>query len=185
MTRAPFRVEPLADAHDRGSFDCGEESLNRYFQTRATQDIRRRVANCFVAVEGASGQIAAYYTLSAASVPITDLPPQESKRLPRYPVIPAVRIGRLAVDLRFQGRGLGAAMLADAAARTAQADIAAFMLIVDAKDAAAVAFYERHEFRLIIGSPRPLFLPLATARKVFNENTGRNMRLGSCRSPIL
>jgi len=167
MTRAPFRVEPLGDAHERASFDCGDEALNRYFRTRATQDIRRHVANCFVAVEEANGQIAAYYTLSAASIPITDLPPDESKRLPRYPAISAVRIGRLAVDRRFQGRGLGAAMLADATARVIQSDVAAFMLAVDAKNDAAVAFYQRHEFRPIAGSPRTLFLPLATACKVF------------------
>jgi ribosomal protein S18 acetylase RimI-like enzyme len=167
MTRAPFRVEPLADSHERASFDCGEESLNRYFQTQATQDIRRHVANCFVAIEATSGQIAAYYTLSAASIPMTDLPPDESKRLPRYPAIPAVRIGRLAVDRHFQGRGLGAAMLADATARVIQSDIAAFMLVVDAKNDTAVAFYQRHEFQLIAGSPRTLFLPITTARKAF------------------
>jgi ribosomal protein S18 acetylase RimI-like enzyme len=171
MTCAPFRVEPLSDAHERASFDCGDEALNRYFRTQATQDIRRHVANCFVAVEEAGGRIAAYYTLSAASIPMTDLPPDESKRLPRYPAIPAVRIGRLAVDRRFQGRGLGAAMLAHATARVIQSDIAAFMLVVDAKNDAAVAFYHRHEFRLIAGSPRTLFQPLATARKVFPEKS--------------
>lgn len=169
MTRAPFRVEPLGDAHRRTSFDCGEEALDRYFRTQVTQDVRRHVANCFVAVEGASGQIAAWYTLSAASIPITDLPPDESKRLPRYPAIPGVRIGRLAVDRRFQGCGLGSAMLADATAKTIRADIAAYMLIVDAKNDAAVAFYQRHGFRLISGSPRTLFLPIATARKIFIE----------------
>ena len=167
MKPSPFRVEPLGEAHERASFDCGEEALNRYFRTQAMQDMRRHVANCFVAVEAASGKIAAYYTLSAASIPMTDLLPDESKRLPRYPAIPAVRIGRLAVDRRFQGRGLGAAMLADATARVIQSDIAAFMLVVDAKNDAAVALYQRHEFRLIAGSPRTLFLPLATARKVF------------------
>lgn len=172
MTPGPFRAEPLGDAHERASFDCGEEALNRYFRTQATQDIRRHVANCFVAVEALSGQIAAYYTLSAASITIADLPPDESKQLPRYPAIPAVRIGRLAVDRRFQGRGLGAAMLADATARTIQADIAAFMLVVDAKNDAAVAFYRRHEFRPITGSPRALFLPIATARKVFPGKHG-------------
>ena len=78
-----------------------------------TQDIRRRVANCFVA---ATGYVAAYYTLSATSVPLADLPPEDAKRLPRYPTVPAVRIGRLAVDRRFQRRGLGEAMLADAEA---------------------------------------------------------------------
>lgn len=111
--------------------------------------------------------IASFYTLSAASLPFSEIPADESRRLPRYPAIPAVRIGRLAVDLRFQGGGLGAAMLADAVARAVQADIAAFMLVVDAKDENAVAFYRHFGFRLISGADRTLFLPIATARKAF------------------
>jgi GNAT superfamily N-acetyltransferase len=99
-------------------FRCGEASLDRYFQTQATQDIRRHVANCFVAVESEIGNVAAWYTMAAASLPLADLPVEETKRLPRYPIVPAVLIGRLAVDERFQGRGLGAALLADAAIRT-------------------------------------------------------------------
>ena len=166
MTSAPFRLEQLKDDHERSSFHCGEEALDRYFQTQVTQDIRRHVANCFVAVEAATGHVAAYYTLSATSVPIIDLPPDDAKRLPRYPTVPAVRIGRLAVDQRFQKRGLGEAMLADATARALKADVAAFMLVVDAKNDQAVAFYRRYEFRAIASQPRTLFLPLATAQKV-------------------
>jgi ribosomal protein S18 acetylase RimI-like enzyme len=169
MNSAPFRVEMLSEGHDRTPFDCGEELLDRYFKTQVTQDIRRRVANCFVAVESASSNVAAYYTLSAASVPFTDLPAGDSKRLPRYPSVPAVRIGRLAVDRHFQGKGLGAAMLADAAARAIRADIAAFMIVVDAKDDQAVTFYQRHGFRLVAGSSRTLFLPLVTARKALSR----------------
>jgi ribosomal protein S18 acetylase RimI-like enzyme len=167
MTSPPFRLEPLSGEHDRTNFHCGEQVLDRYFQTQSTQDIRRRVANCFVAVEAATGQVAAYYTIAAASVPLVDLPPEEAKRLPRYPTLPAVRIGRLAVDRRFQGRGLGAALLADAARRTLQAPPAVFTLLVDAKNDEAVAFYQRHGFRSLASQPRTLFLPLATAEKAF------------------
>jgi ribosomal protein S18 acetylase RimI-like enzyme len=169
--KSSFRIEPLSAAHDRAGFGCGEEALDRYFQTQATQDIRRRVANCFVAVEVGTGmvdakQVAAFYTMSAASIPFVDLPPEETKRLPRYPTLPAVRIGRLAVDERFQGRGLGAALLANAAKRAIQA-AAAFALLVDAKNDQAVAFYQRYGFRALISQPRTLFLPLATAQKAF------------------
>jgi hypothetical protein len=90
MTSSPFRFESLGSSHDRTLFRCGDEVLDRYFQTQATQDIRRRIANCFVAVETATGQVAAYYTLSAASIPLVDLPAEEAKRLPRYPTLPAV-----------------------------------------------------------------------------------------------
>jgi ribosomal protein S18 acetylase RimI-like enzyme len=165
MTPAPFRFEPLTEQYDRGGFRCGEEALDRYFQTQVTQDIRRRVANCFVAVETATHRVAAYYTLSAASIPLMELPPDETKRLPRYPAVPAVRIGRLAVDRRFQRRGLGEVMLMNAVHRTIQGAAAAFALLVDAKNDAAITFYQRYGFRLIAGKPRTLFLPLATAQK--------------------
>ena len=158
-------MEPLGSGHDRSAFHCGEEALDRYFQMQATQDIRRRIANCFVAVEIVGSQVAAFYTLSAASIPLVDLPPEETKRLPRYPTLPAVRIGRLSVDERFQGRGLGAALLMNAADRAVRSDAAAFALLVDAKNDQAVAFYERYGFRTLATHPRTLFLPLATARK--------------------
>lgn len=163
---ASFRLEALASRHDRSAFASGEERLDRYFQAQVTQDIRRRVANCFVAIEAATGQVAAYYTIASASVSTPDLPPDEAKRLPRYPTMPAVRIGRLAVDPRFQGRGLGKAMLADAAVKAMTAAPASFALLVDAKDEQAVNFYQRHGFRPLGGLPRVLFLPLATAEKV-------------------
>jgi ribosomal protein S18 acetylase RimI-like enzyme len=164
---APFRPEPLGEQHERSLFRCGEDALDRYFQTQVTQDIRRHIANCFVAVESATSHVAAWYTISAASIPLVDLPPDEAKRLPRYPTVPAVRIGRLAVDQGFQGRGLGAALLADAAARALRADAAAFTLLVDAKNDRAVAFYQRFGFRTLASRPRTLFLPLATAQKIF------------------
>lgn len=164
MTPGSFRFETLADKHDRTGFDCGDAALGRYFQTQVTQDIRRRITNCFVLVEVATG-VAAYYTLSAASIPFVDLPAEETKRLPRYPTLPAVRIGRLAVDLRFQRRGLGELLLMDAVHRTTQDAAAAFAMLVEAKNDQAVAFYQRYGFRVIVDRDRTLFLPLATAQK--------------------
>jgi GNAT superfamily N-acetyltransferase len=162
MTPGAFRFEPLGGQHDRKSFRCGEDALDRYLQTQATQDIRRNIANCFVAVEIASGSVAAYYTLSAASIPLVELPPELIKQLPRYPTVPAVRIGRLAVDRTFHGRGLGAAILMDAAQRITQGAAAAFAILVDAKNEDGVAFYRHNEFRALVSRARTLFLPIAT-----------------------
>jgi ribosomal protein S18 acetylase RimI-like enzyme len=167
MTSPPFRFETLSEDHDRAAFHCGEPALDRYLQTQATQDIRRRVANCFVAIEVVTGRVSAYYTLSAASIPLVDLPPEDTKRLPRYPTVPAVRIGHLTVEQTFQGRGLGAALLMNAVHRTLQSDAAACTLLVDAKNDQAVAFYRRHGFRSLTSRPRILFLPLATAQRAF------------------
>lgn len=162
---APFRVEPLAAEHDRKAFSCGEPALDVYFQTQVTQDIRRHITNCFVATEVRTNAVAGFYTLAAASIPVHELPAEVMKRLPRYPVLPAVRIGRLAVDHRFQGRKLGGALLADAAARALGAAPASFTLVVDAKNDATVAFYEHHGLLRLVSQPRTLFLPLATVGK--------------------
>jgi GNAT superfamily N-acetyltransferase len=165
MSAAPFLLVPLdAAAHDRSGFDCDAEPLNRYLREQASQDIRRRVAACFVAV--ADGRrIAAYYTLAAASLLLTDLPASTRSKLPRYPTVPAVRMGRLAVDRAFKGQGLGAALLADALERAARLEIAACALMVDAKDEGAAAFYQHHGFIALPDSALTLFLPLATVRR--------------------
>lgn len=160
----PFVVELLAD-HDRGQFACGSEALDRYFKTQVTQDVRRKVTNCFVAVETATAIVAGFYTIAAASILTPDLPETITKKLPRYPSIPAIRVGRLAVDQRFKGRGLGGALLADAAEKGLQGDAAAFAILVDAKDDAAVAFYEHHGFVRLASQPRSLFLALGTAER--------------------
>jgi len=133
---APFRLEALNDRHDRSAFNCGQEALDRYLRTLATQDIRRRIAACFVAIEQSSERIVAFYTLAAASIPTSDPPSEVIKKLSRYSTLPAVRIGRLAVDLNFQGRGLGAGLLGDALRRILVSPAAAFALLVDAKDLA-------------------------------------------------
>ncbi|MDP2221614.1 MAG: GNAT family N-acetyltransferase [Hydrogenophaga sp.] len=164
MSGAPFQLALLDAAHDRAAFLSDWEPLNRYLREHVTQDIRRRVAACFVAL--ADGQrIAGYYTLASASLLLADLPASSGQKLPRYPTVPAVRMGRLAVDQAFKGQGLGGALLADALDRAARSEMAAFAMVVDAKDEAAAAFYQHHGFIPLPDSPLTLFLPLATVRR--------------------
>lgn len=159
---AGFRIEPLSSAHDRNGFSSGAEPLDHYFRELASQDVKRRVSNCFVALDEASAP-AGYYTFAATSLPLTELPDSVAKRLPRYALLPAGLIGRLAIDRRFQGRGLGSALIMDAAARAARADPAIFALVVDAKDSSAIAFYLRLGFQRFASRPATLFLPMSTA----------------------
>ena len=161
MSDAPFQLAPLNQAHDRTRFNSGSEALDRYFREQVTQDVRRRVAACFVALDQ-ERQIAGYYTLASASILLVDLPASSGKKLPRYPTVPAIRMGRLAVDQVFKGRGLGGALLADALDRASHSEIAAYALMVDAKDSLAAAFYRHHGFIVLPNSPLTLFLPLAT-----------------------
>jgi ribosomal protein S18 acetylase RimI-like enzyme len=163
MSGAPFLLAPLDVAHDRSAFRSDSEPLNRYLREQVTQDIRRRVAACFVALTDEQ-RIAGYYTLASASLLLTDLPATTGKKLPRYPTVPAIRMGRLAVDQAFKGQGLGSALLADALDRAVRSEIAAFALVVDAKDAAAATFYRHHGFIALPEAPLTLFLPLASVR---------------------
>ncbi|MEI7556788.1 GNAT family N-acetyltransferase [Candidatus Chlorohelix sp.] len=155
----PFVIEPLSN-HDRANFSCGVESLDAYFRKQVTQDMRRRVTSCFVAVDDEGKRLAGYYTLSAGGVVLTDLPEAQKKRLPLYPLVPVARLGRLVVDKNYQGQKLGAALLWDAFERASHVELLAFALIVDAKDAKAKAFYERFGFFSFGSTPPQLMLPL-------------------------
>lgn len=164
MSGDAFRLDPLNAGHDRATFNSDSEPLSRYLREQVTQDVRRRVAACFVALTDAQ-RIAGYYTLASASMLLADLPASTGKRLPRYPTVPTIRMGRLAVDQAFKGQGLGGALLADALKRAARSEIAAFAMMVDAKDDMAAAFYRHHGFIAMPDSPLTLFLPLATVRR--------------------
>lgn len=160
---AKFRIEALSGAHDRSQFTSGSAPLDRYFREQASQDIKRRVATCFVAIPTTEGQIAGYYTLAAASVALSTVPPEIVKKLPRYPVVPAALLGRLAVSKEWQGRGLGSSLLVDALLRTARTELGVFAMSVDAKDAAALRFYKHFGFTQLQDQGRRLMLPIATA----------------------
>jgi GNAT superfamily N-acetyltransferase len=185
-----FRIEPLTGDHDRSRFLSGSDGLDRYFRELASQDIKRRIATCFVAVcvtteaqrvrrappagsgtvsrrtpfcASSSEDVAGYYTLAATNVALNALAPEIPKKLPRYPVVPAVLLGRLAVTRHYQGHGLGGILLADALKRTARAELGVFAMVVDAKDQPAQRFYERYGFTLLPGDVRRLCLPITVA----------------------
>jgi GNAT superfamily N-acetyltransferase len=171
-TPASFRIEPLSSAHDRSHFTSGSPPLDRYLREQSSQDVKRRIATCFVALEVETQDIAGFYTLTATSVALDALSPELVKKLPRYPVVPAALLGRLAVATRAQGKGLGAALLADAFLRVSRVEMGVYAMLVDAKDEAAQRFYEKHGFMLLAGEARRLVLPIATALRGM-EQAGR------------
>ena len=160
-------IGPLGAQHDRETFSCGEPALDSYLQRQVSQDVRRRVAQVFVAIHDSPERIAGYYSLSAASFERGQLPQSLAKRLPHYPV-PAAILGRLAVDRALQGKGLGELLLIDVARRVQRASsaVAIYAISVDAKDDRAQAFYERYGFQAFAEMPRRLFLPLRTIEKL-------------------
>lgn len=161
-----LRVEALGPEHNRASFHCGVESLDRYFRVQAGQDARKKIAAPFVLVL-ADGTVAGYYTLSATAIQLSALPPAVARRLPRYPLVPATLIGRLATGTGFRGRGYGRFLLADALFRAVRSEIASFAVVVDAKNEAACRFYEREGFFPFPDRPMKLFRPMADIAKLF------------------
>ena len=164
-------VEPLSKDHDRAGFSCGIESLDRYLHRQAGQDARKRVAAPFVLVKRGSNAIIGYYTLSAMGIDVGELPLDISRRLPRYPLVPATLLDRLAVDQRYRGQGMGEWLLMDALDRGCRmsASIASMAVVVDAKDDRARAFYERYEFRRFVDQPHRLFLPMTVIGQLLSS----------------
>lgn len=113
------------------------------------------------------GAIGGFYTLSATAVNVGELPSEVTRKLPRYPLVPATLLGRLAVDLRFRGMGYGRHLLADALYRAVRSEIASFAVIVDAKDHDARRFYGRESFIALPDRPNRLFRTTADIADLF------------------
>lgn len=156
-------VEELdSKRHDRIGFDCGNEILNRYLKSLATQHRLKAIATTFVLIDPDQPMhILGYYTLSAATLSLERLTDADRKGLPTYPV-PAVRIGRLAGSLGVRGQGLGEVLLQNAIKRILQArsTIGVYAVVVEAKDSSAEAFYLKYGFRMCDAKSRQLYLPL-------------------------
>jgi len=149
MKDVRYRMEVLRPDdpnQDRSGFFCGEDALDRYLKTLASQDMRRGFSNVVVAMRPDSPVIQGYYTLSAASVDLANLPEALRRKMPRYGQVPAVLLGRLAVSRDAQGQGLGARLLADAMMRAVRSDLVWAVFIVKAKNERAAAFYRHFDF---------------------------------------
>jgi len=155
-------IGALNTNHQRKSFDCGESSLNTYLQQFARQNIKHRINRVFIASPVDSEKsIVGYYTLSAGSIGVEDLPPMHKRRLPHYPV-PVALLGRLAIALPYQGQRLGSILLADAVQRVEQASevMAVYAIVVDALNPSVAEFYQQFGFIPFDGQALKLFLPL-------------------------
>lgn len=160
-------ISVLATSHDRKRFACGVPELDGYLQRQASQDLKRRLAVTYVLAES-GGRIAGYYTLSNFSIELTELPEKMAGKLP-YPRIPAVLIGRLAIDQDFQGRGIGERLLMDALNRSTEQSraMASWAVVVHAKNESAANFYLNYGFIPFPGSSLHLFLPMKTIAALF------------------
>ena len=152
----------LLESEDRSDFSCGSKQLDEYFKQRASQDMRRRATGCYITIEKTTGLIAGFYTISAAHTELKALPESWKKQLPKYPRVPTVLVGRLAVDERFRGLKIGSALILDAAARAMRSELIVSLMAVEAKDDAAAQFYLHHGFKRDPNNLDYLFAPVKT-----------------------
>lgn len=162
-----FVCGPLSKKTDKQAFDCGIAVLNNYLAKIASQDVKRKAAAVFVLSPSSEpSRVAGFYTLCSTSIELSALPQELIKRLPRYPEVSAILIGRLARDVAFPGTG--SLLLADALSRCVRvsSEIAASVIVVDSKGEAATNFYSKFGFLSLPRIPHRMFLPMATAEKL-------------------
>ncbi len=158
--------------HRRQDFFCGEQSLDDYLKKRASQDVKKQVSAVHVmATHDDLGMILGYYTLSASAIYSDDIPESIRRSLPRYNQVGVTLMGRLAVDSRFKGQGLGGVLLMNACHRTLQhsRQIGSIALVVDALHEQAKAFYLHYGFMSLEGYERKLFIPMKTIEQRLDE----------------
>lgn len=163
-------IELLDKKHNRKNFDCGIESLNVYLKLQAGQDVKRKLAACFVLSENQTHTILGYYTLSNNSIPLSSFPEQIRKKFPKtYTSIPTTLLGRLAIDKSQQGKGIGKILLIDALKRSYEIshEIGSFAVVVDPIDFEAENFYEKYDFIKLPDSGK-MFIAMKTLHDLFN-----------------
>ncbi|MFS8083619.1 MAG: GNAT family N-acetyltransferase [Ginsengibacter sp.] len=167
--QSPYRIESLTRNHERKNFSCRVAELDRYLHQQITQDQKKHITAPFVLVEDASLDVAGYYTLSSIAVDLSEWPPELAKKLPRYPTVPVVLLGRLAVDQKYRGQKLGEFLLMDALSKAlANTDtVAATAVIVDAINDEAASFYQHYDFQQFPEQPSKLLLSIRTIAKMF------------------
>lgn len=154
--------------HHRGGFDCGVPELNDYLRTKLGQHSRKSLTRGYV-LATPEGTIAGYFTLAASRITVSVIP--DGHGFPAKMPLPTTLLGRLAVDVRFRGRGLGGALLVEAltvAVRVSEA-IASAAIEVDAKDEASRSFYAKYGFVSLTDDRLHMYLPMATARALLEQ----------------
>jgi GNAT superfamily N-acetyltransferase len=158
-----WHEEPISKSHDRSMFDCGDVALNQFLQLHARQSHEKGGAKTYLAIADEAETILGYYTLSPASVAYERTPEVITRGLARHEV-PVFRLGRLAVDVSTQGRGLGGQLLLAAGRRCLLVAMQAggIALLIDAKNQRVASWYESYGAVPLLDTPLSLLLSFKT-----------------------
>ncbi|SEJ03714.1 Acetyltransferase (GNAT) family protein [Cyclobacterium xiamenense] len=157
----------LDKTHYRKAFECEEQQLTQYIQKQVSQDVRKKLAICFVAID-ANNHVVGYYTLSSESLGREQIPEKYIKKVPQNYNVPVILLGRLARDLTAKGTGLGEHLLLDALFRAftlSEESIGAMAVVVDPINTYAVNFYRKYGFEQLPDSEK-MFIPMNTIRQI-------------------
>lgn len=154
--------------HDRRSFSCGIPELDDYLKKRANQELKENIAVSYVfCTDGQT--VAGFYTLSSISIITNDLPESIGRKLPKYPNVPAILIGRLAVDGKYKGQRYGEHLLMDALYRSYRhsREIASMAVVIELKNKEAQSFYEKYGFQIFPENTEKMFITMKEVRDMF------------------
>ncbi|HLB41527.1 MAG TPA: GNAT family N-acetyltransferase [Gammaproteobacteria bacterium] len=168
VSHPEYIITRLDSNHDKQIFSCGSIYLDNYLKTKAGQDAKKNVSVTYVLTKHDLNKIIGYYTISSIGVDAGELPDETIKKLPKYPILPGILLGRLAVDKNHHGRKMGSHLLIDALKRSfsISIQIGITAVIVDAKDIKAANFYKHFGFVEFPENKFKLFLPISTIKKL-------------------
>jgi len=167
-----YRIEKLSTKHKRNEFTCGIHPLDVYFRQYIQQDIRKKICAAFVLLDDQTHSVIGYYTLSATGIPAHDFPESEIIKLPKYPILPATLLGRLAVDFHHQGKGYGEILLMNALYKSLQysTEIGSLAVVVNVINEKASTFYESYGFIPFKDAPKKLFITMKKIKNLFSNS---------------
>ena len=157
----------LDKTHNRKAFECEEQQSTDYIKKQVSQDIKKKLAVCFVAIDN-DNNVIGYYTLSSESLGREQIPDKYLKKVPQNYNAPVILLGRLARNITAKGTGLGEHLLLDALFRAftlSEESIGAMAVIVDPMNQFAIKFYEKYGFEQLPDSEK-MFLPMSTIKQI-------------------